>query len=65
MSPAAILATADAAITVYEHAMHLLAQARAEGTITAEEQQARMARVADSRVRVGLPPVEPDSGVGG
>lgn len=55
MDPLAILALVDASLSTYEHAMQLLAQARQQGLITAEQQAERLARVQDIRARVGLP----------
>lgn len=54
MDPLTILAAVDASITAYEHALKLLAQARADGLVSVEEQQARLGRVSDIRSRIGL-----------
>lgn len=59
MNPLTILAAIDAGITSYQRLMELLAEARASGVITPEEQQARLDQVADIRARVGLPPDTP------
>lgn len=62
MDPATFLALFDAALTIVERGPEVLAKFRAEGLITVEEQEQRLARVARSRARVGLPPAEPYAG---
>lgn len=59
MDPLTILATVDAAITSYAHAMRLLAEARQRGLISEADEAKRLSKVAESRALAGLPPVAP------
>lgn len=55
MNPTVVLAAIDAGITAYERIVALMAEARKEGLITAEEQQERLDRVNRLYGRVGVP----------
>lgn len=56
MTPSEFLALFDAAITVIERAPSILDGFVASGQMTPEQRAERLAKVADSRARVGLPP---------
>ena len=62
MNPADYLALLDFALSVVERAPSILNNYVSSGDLTPEQRAERMAKIADSRSRVGLPPVPPAPG---